>query len=59
LSTTLTGQFSDLFNTPHFNEPSGNVSVPATVGRFTSVVSDYGPEKNTGRRIALMLRVQF
>jgi hypothetical protein len=59
LTTTFTGLFSDIFNTPHFNEPSGNISVPATVGRFTSVVSDFGAEKHNGRRIALMLRVQF
>jgi hypothetical protein len=59
LSTTFTGLFSDIFNTPHFNEPSGNISVPATVGRFTSVVSDFGAEKHNGRRIALMLRIQF
>jgi hypothetical protein len=59
ISTTFTGLFSDLFNTPHFNEPSGNISVPATVGRFTSIVSDFNAEKHNGRRIALMLRVQF
>jgi hypothetical protein len=59
LSTTFTAQVSDIFNTPHFNEPSGNISVPNTVGRFTSVVSDFGAEKHNGRRIALMLRVEF
>jgi hypothetical protein len=59
LSTTFTGLFSDIFNTPHFNEPSGNISVPNTVGRFTTIVSDFGAEKHNGRRIALMLRVQF
>jgi hypothetical protein len=59
LSTTFTGLFSDIFNTPHFTEPSGNISVPATVGRFTGIVSDFGAEKHNGRRIALMLRVQF
>jgi hypothetical protein len=59
LSTTFTAQISDLFNTPHFNEPSGNISVPATVGRFTSIVSDFGAEKHNGRRISLVLRVDF
>jgi hypothetical protein len=59
ISTTFTSMISDIFNTPHFNEPSGNISVPATVGRFTSIVSDFNSEKHNGRRIALMLRVQF
>ncbi len=59
ISTTLTGMFSDIFNTPHFNEPSGNISVPATVGRFTGIVSDFNAEKHNGRRIAVMLRIQF
>jgi hypothetical protein len=59
LSTTFTAQISDVFNTPHFNEPSGNTSVPATVGRFTSIVSDFGAEKHNGRRISLVLRVDF
>jgi len=46
-------------NTPHFNDPTTNISVPATVGRFTSIVSDFGPEKANGRRIALQLRLEF
>jgi len=58
-AATFTGQISDLFNSPHFNEPSGNISVPATVGRFTGVVSDFGAEKHNGRRIALVLRLDF
>jgi hypothetical protein len=59
ISTTFTGLISDIFNTPHFNEPSANISVPATVGRFTSIVSDFNAEKHNGRRIAFMLRIQF
>jgi hypothetical protein len=59
VSTTFTSMISDIFNTPHFVEPSGNISVPATVGRFTSIVTDYGPEKHNGRRMAMMLRVEF
>ena len=58
-STTFTTMISDIFNTPHFVEPSGNISVPATVGRFTTIVTDYGPEKHNGRRLAMMLRVEF
>jgi hypothetical protein len=59
LSTTFTGQISDLFNTPHFNNPTSNISVPATVARFTGVVSDFEAEKANGRRIAFVLRIQF
>jgi hypothetical protein len=59
VSTTFTGQISDIFNTPHFNNPTSNVSVPATVGQFTGVVSDFEAEKANGRRIALVLRIQF
>ena len=59
LSTTFTSQISDIFNTPHFNLPTSNISVPATVGQFTGVVSDFEAEKANGRRIAFLLRVQF
>ena len=58
-SATFTSMISDIFNTPHFNEPTANISVPATVGRFTSIVSDFNPEKHNGRRIALQLRLEF
>lgn len=58
-SSTLTSQISDIFNKPHFTTPTSNISVPATVGRFTNVVSDFEAEKANGRRIALMLRVEF
>ena len=58
-SASFTSQISDIFNTPHFNTPTNNISVPATVGQFTSVVSDFEAEKANGRRIALMLRVEF
>ena len=59
LSTTFTSQISDIFNTPHFNLPTSNISVPATVGQFTGVVSDFESEKANGRRIAFLLRVEF
>jgi hypothetical protein len=58
-STTFTGQISDMFNTPHFNTPTSNISVPATVGQFTGVVSDFEAEKANGRRIAMVLRLEF
>lgn len=59
LSTTFISQISDIFNTPHFNTPTANISVPSTVGQFTSVVSDFESEKANGRRIAFLLRVEF
>ena len=57
-SATFTGAISNLFNTPHFNNPINNISVPGT-GRFTSVVPDYNPEKQTSRHISLKLRIEF
>lgn len=59
VSSTFTSMISDTFNSPHFVEPSGNISVPATVGRFTNIVTDYDPEKHNGRRMAMILRVEF
>lgn len=59
LGATFTCQISDIFNTPHFNNPTSNISVPATVGRFTGVVSDFEAEKANGRRIAAVLRLEF
>jgi hypothetical protein len=58
-STQFMSQISDIFNTPHFNLPTSNISVPATVGQFTGVVSDFESEKANGRRIALLLRIEF
>ena len=57
-STTFTGAISNLFNKPHFNNPLTNISAPDP-GRFTSVVPDYNPEKQTSRHISLKLRVEF
>jgi len=58
-STTFISQISDIFNTPHFNNPTSNISVPATVGQFTGVVSDFEAEKANGRRLAFLLRLEF
>jgi hypothetical protein len=57
-STTFTGAISNLFNHPHFNNPINNISVPDT-GRFTSVVADYNPEKQTSRHVSLKLRLEW
>lgn len=58
-STTFISQISDIFNKPHFGNPTTNISVPATVGQFTGVVSDFESEKANGRRIAFLLRLEF
>jgi hypothetical protein len=58
LSTTFTGAISNLFNHPHFNNPLSNISNP-NPGRFTSVVADYNPEKQTSRHVSLKLRVEW
>jgi hypothetical protein len=57
-STTFTGAVSNLFNHPHFNNPLNNISTPGT-GRFTSVVADYNPEKQTSRHIMIKLRIEW
>jgi hypothetical protein len=58
LSTTFKSAVSNIFNTPHFEAPLSNISVP-DAGRFVTVVPDYNPEKQTGRRIMMKLRVEF
>jgi hypothetical protein len=60
-AATFMSQISDIFNSPHFAVPTttNNISVPATVGQFTTVVSDFEAEKANGRRIALVLRLEF
>jgi hypothetical protein len=60
VSTTFTSSASNLFNTPHFDTSSlrRDISVPGA-GQYTAVVPDYNPEKQTGRRIMLKLRIEF
>jgi hypothetical protein len=61
VSTTLTSSASNLFNTPHFDTQSGlvkDISV-ANTGKYTAVVPDFNPEKQTSRHIMLKLRVEF
>ena len=57
-SATYTGAISNLFNHPHFNNPLSNISTPGT-GRFTSVVADFNPEKQTSRHIMMKLRIEW
>jgi hypothetical protein len=56
---TFVTSISDLFNRAHFNNPAANISVPATVGRFQSVIPDYNPEKQGHRVIMFKGRIEF
>ena len=49
----------NLFDAVQYAYPAVNISVPATVGQFTGVVSDFEAEKANGRRIAFLLRLEF
>jgi hypothetical protein len=55
---TLTGQFSNLFNHQHFNNPNNNISND-NPGQFTSIIPDYNPEKQSYRQVAIKLRLEF
>jgi hypothetical protein len=55
---TLTGEISNLFNHPHFNNPNNNISNP-NPGQFTSIVPNYNPEKQSYRQVAVKLRIEF
>lgn len=57
-SATFTGAISNLFNTPHFASIRTDILNPGA-GQYTSVVADYNPEKQTGRRVSLKLRVEW
>jgi hypothetical protein len=49
--------FTDIFNTPRYNAPFSNISVPAQVGQVSSVGSYWG--NDSGRRISMRLRLEF
>jgi hypothetical protein len=55
---TFTGEISNLFNHPHFNNPNNNISNP-NPGQFTSIVPNYNPEKQSYRQVAAKLRIEF
>ncbi len=55
---TFTGEISNLFNHPHFNNPNNNISNPDP-GKFTTIVPNYNPEKQSYRQVAVKLRVEF
>ena len=55
---TFTGEISNLFNHPHFNNPNNNISNP-NPGQFTSIIPNYNPEKQSYRQVAVKLRLEF
>jgi hypothetical protein len=62
---TLTGEISNLFNHPHFdttlNNNSGiqrNISNPDP-GKYTAIVPNFNPEKQSYRQVAVKLRIEF
>src|SRR5262245_1682197 len=62
---TLTGQISNLFNHPHFdgilNNNAGiqrNISNP-DIGKYTAIVPNFNPEKQSYRQVAVKLRIEF
>jgi len=62
---TLTGEISNLFNHPHFdttlNNNSGiqrNISNPDP-GKYTVIVPNFNPEKQSYRQVAVKMRIEF
>jgi hypothetical protein len=49
---------SNLFNHPHFYNPSGDIT-SSSVARFQSVIGDYFPEKQGKRMIMLKGRLEW
>jgi len=58
LRFTLTGQISNLFNHPHFNNPNTTINNP-NPGLFTSEIPQYNPERQGARQIGLKLRLEW
>jgi len=54
----LLGAASDVFNHPHFNTFSTNLSA-ATAGQYTSVVPDYVGYRSGRRMISIKARVEY
>ena len=55
---TMTGQLSNLFNHPHFNNPNTTINNP-NPGMFTSEIAQYNPERQGARQIGLKLRIEW
>jgi hypothetical protein len=58
LRLTMTGQISNLFNHPHFNNPNSTINNP-NPGLFTSEIAQYNPERQGARQIGLKLRLEW
>ena len=58
LRLTMTGQLSNLFNHPHFNNPNTTINNP-NPGMFTSEIAQYNPERQGARQIGLKLRIEW
>ncbi len=58
LRVTMTGQMSNLFNHPHFNNPNSSINNP-NPGLFTSEIPQYNPERQGARQIGLKLRIEW
>ena len=58
LRLTMTGQISNLFNHPHFNNPNTTINNP-NPGMFTSEIAQYNPERQGARQIGLKVRLEW
>jgi hypothetical protein len=57
-SFTVGVTISNLFNSPHFYNPSGDIT-SSSVARFQSAIGDYFPEKQGRRMIMLKGRLEW
>ncbi|MEJ7605633.1 MAG: hypothetical protein WKF37_05070 [Bryobacteraceae bacterium] len=53
------GNFTNVFNTPHFDFPNANISVPASVGRVRLRDGLGGREMSGPRNIQFRFRIEF
>ena len=58
LRFTMTGQISNMFNHPHFNNPNPSINNP-NPGMFTSEIAQFNPERQGARQIGLKLRLEW
>jgi len=58
LRMTMTGQISNLFNHPHFNNPNTTINNP-NPGLFTSEIPQYNPERQGARQIGMKIRIEW
>jgi hypothetical protein len=54
------GNMANIFNTPHYNFPNANISVPGQVARLFQPQDGGNPrEKSANREVTLRLRIEF